>query len=80
MDAKLQFRVVDPKNAILEVSDVNNAVLERAALELRKVIGSYTLDELLRLEDRNKVTTDILAQLRHLEAPWGIKFDTVRYS
>ncbi|MCK5435771.1 MAG: slipin family protein, partial [Nitrosomonadaceae bacterium] len=45
VNAVVYFRVVDPKNAILQVEDFMNATNQLAQTTLRAVLGKHELDE-----------------------------------
>jgi regulator of protease activity HflC (stomatin/prohibitin superfamily) len=45
------YRIVDPRQAMLEVRSVDNAVIQVALTTLRTGIGQYTLDDVLKAQD-----------------------------
>src|SRR5262245_12095424 len=47
VNAVLWYRVVDPRNAIIEVKGVANAVIQVSVTTLRTVLGQHTLDDVL---------------------------------
>ena len=51
INAVIWQRVIDPKRAVLEVTDVDNAVVEIALTTLRSVIGLHTLDNVRKEQD-----------------------------
>src|SRR3989344_7582771 len=75
VNAVLYFKVIEPKNAILEVEDFRFAVSQLAQTTMRDVIGEVTLDELLAKRD------DISKRIREIvdkaTDPWGISVVSV---
>ena len=71
VDGVVFFQVLDAAKATYEVSDFHSAALNLTTTNIRTVMGSMDLDELLSQRDR------INAQLLHVvdEAtnPWGVK-------
>src|SRR5215475_3898299 len=48
VNAVVWYRVVDPKNAVLEVKNIDTAVIQVALTTLRTGIGQHSLDEVLK--------------------------------
>src|SRR5436305_5434299 len=75
VNAVIYFRVVDPRLAVLEVSNFLYATSQLAQTTLRSVLGEVELDELLsKREDLNVRLQSILDQ--HT-SPWGVKVTLV---
>jgi regulator of protease activity HflC (stomatin/prohibitin superfamily) len=75
VDAVIYYRVVDPINAVIRVSDYNLATSLLAQTTLRDVLGQIELDDLLsKREDLNKRLQEILDRYTD---PWGIKVTAV---
>ena len=75
VDAVIYYRVVDPINAVIQVSDYNLATSLLAQTTLRDVLGQIELDDLLsKREDLNKRLQEILDRYTD---PWGIKVTAV---
>lgn len=75
VNAVTYYRVVDPKKAILEVTNYMYATNQLAQTTLRSVLGEASLDELLAQRDEiNSKLQDILDRMTD---PWGIKVSTV---
>jgi regulator of protease activity HflC (stomatin/prohibitin superfamily) len=51
INAVVWYRIFDPKEAILEVRAVDNAVIQVALTTLRTGIGQYTLDDVLKEQE-----------------------------
>ena len=75
VDAVIYYHVVDPINAVIQVSDYNLATSLLAQTTLRDVLGQIELDDLLsKREDLNKRLQEILDRYTD---PWGIKVTAV---
>jgi len=75
VNAVLYFRVVDAKNAIINVENFMQATEQLAQTTLRSVLGQHELDELL--SERDKLNVDIQQVLDLQTDPWGIKVSNV---
>jgi len=75
VNAVVYFRVVDPKQAIIQVVDFFNATSQLAQTTLRSVLGKHELDELLA--SREKLNFDIQQTLDTQTDAWGIKVSNV---
>jgi regulator of protease activity HflC (stomatin/prohibitin superfamily) len=75
VNAVVYFRVVDPKQAIIQVVDYFGATSQLAQTTLRSVLGKHELDELLAA--REKLNFDIQKQLDTQTDAWGIKVSNV---
>ena len=69
-------RIVDPGRALLEVTDVGNAVIQVAVTTLRSVIGQHTLDDVLKEQD--KIAHVIETAVDKVTTPWGVKVERVQ--
>src|SRR5215472_16075354 len=76
VDAVVDFRVVDPIKAKVNVRNYLNNVSQQAQTTLRSVIGQSEMDELL--SERDRVNRQLLRIIDELtEGPWGVKVDRV---
>ncbi len=75
VNAVVYFRVVDPKNAIIQVEDFFAATSQLAQTTLRSVLGKHELDEMLA--ERDKLNADIQRTLDIQTDVWGIKVSAV---
>ena len=71
VSAVLFFRVLDPKRAVLEVTNFLYTTSQLAQTTLRSVLGEVELDELL--SQREKLNIRLQSTLDQDTAPWGIK-------
>jgi regulator of protease activity HflC (stomatin/prohibitin superfamily) len=71
VNAVIFFRVVDPRRAIVEVSNFLYATSQLAQTTLRSVLGEAELDELL--SQREKLNLRLQSILDQHTEPWGIK-------
>ncbi len=75
VNAVTYYRVIDPKRAILEVTNYMYATNQLAQTTLRSVLGEATLDELLA--NRDEINGKLQDILDRMTDPWGIKVSTV---
>ena len=71
MNAVIFLRVIDPRQAVVEVSDYVNQTSQFAQTTLRSVLGEAELDELLA--HREKINMRLQSILDAHTAPWGVK-------
>ena len=75
VNAVAYFRIVDPRNAIVQVENFMVATSQIAQTTLRSVLGQHVLDELL--SEREKINAILQGIIDEATAPWGIKVSIV---
>ncbi|MPY88538.1 MAG: slipin family protein [Luteitalea sp.] len=75
VNAVLYFRVMNPKNAIVEVENFHYATSQLAQTTLRSILGRAELDDLLAQRDR--LNQELQQILDSQTDPWGIKVSSV---
>src|SRR6266576_3193779 len=75
VNAVAYFRIVEPKNAIVQVENFMVATSQKAQTTLRSVLGQQVLDELL--SERDKINAILQEIIDESTAPWGIKVSIV---
>jgi regulator of protease activity HflC (stomatin/prohibitin superfamily) len=75
VNAVIYFRVIDPRLAVLEVTNFLYATSQLAQTTLRSVLGEVELDELL--SQREKVNVRLQSILDQHTSPWGVKVTMV---
>src|SRR5579859_4316608 len=75
VNAVIYFRVIDPRLAVIEVSNFLYATSQLAQTTLRSVLGEVELDELL--SQREKLNLRLQAVLDSQTAAWGVKVTLV---
>jgi regulator of protease activity HflC (stomatin/prohibitin superfamily) len=75
VNAVAYFRIVDPRDAIVQVENFMVATSQIAQTTLRSVLGQHVLDELL--SEREKINAILQAIIDEATGPWGIKVSIV---
>jgi regulator of protease activity HflC (stomatin/prohibitin superfamily) len=75
VNAVIYFRVIDPRLAVVEVSNFLYATSQLAQTTLRSVLGEVDLDELL--SQRDKLNVRLQSILDQHTSPWGVKVTMV---
>src|SRR6476619_768112 len=75
VNAVAYFRIVEPKDAIVQVENYLVATSQIAQTTLRSVLGQHSLDELL--SEREKINAILQGIIDEQTAPWGIKVSIV---
>src|SRR6202158_5364792 len=75
VNAVAYFRIVAPKDAIVQVENFMVATSQKAQTTLRSVLGQHVLDELL--SEREKINAILQEIIDEQTAPWGIKVSIV---
>ncbi|MFW0055488.1 MAG: slipin family protein [Coxiella endosymbiont of Dermacentor silvarum] len=75
VNAVIYFRVIDPKQAVIQVEDYYEATSQLAQTTLRSVLGQHELDAML--SEREKLNKDIQEILDTETDAWGIKVSNV---
>jgi regulator of protease activity HflC (stomatin/prohibitin superfamily) len=71
VDGVVFFQVLDPAKASYQVSDMYRAIRQITLTNIRTVMGSMTLDELL--SQRDTINTQLLHVVDDAASTWGIK-------
>ena len=73
--AVIWYAVTDPVKSVVDVRDVDRAVIQVALTSLRNIIGRHTLDDVLKEQER--LGTDMRLVIDAATEPWGVKVTRV---
>src|SRR5262245_48338311 len=75
VNAVVWYRIVDPRQAVLEVKNIDIAVIQVALTTLRNGIGQHSLDEVLK--EQETVSSVIQQKIDAVTEPWGVKVERI---
>jgi regulator of protease activity HflC (stomatin/prohibitin superfamily) len=75
VNAVAYFRIVEPRDAIVQIENFMVATSQIAQTTLRSVLGQHVLDELL--SEREKINSILQGIIDEQTAPWGVKVSVV---
>jgi regulator of protease activity HflC (stomatin/prohibitin superfamily) len=69
------YSITDPTRSVVEVKNVDGAVIQVALTSLRNIIGRHTLDDVLK--EQEKLGIDMRLTIDGATEPWGVKVSRV---
>ena len=76
VDAVVYYRVLDPRNAVLETTNYSYATSTFAQTALRDITGNFELDEIL--SKRDEISSQIKEIVDKQTDKWGIDIENVK--
>ena len=76
VNAVVWYRIINPQSAVLEVKNIDTAVIQVALTTLRNGIGRHSLDEVLK--EQESVASVIQGKIDAVTEPWGVKVERVQ--
>jgi regulator of protease activity HflC (stomatin/prohibitin superfamily) len=73
--AVIWYAVTDPTKSVIEVRNVDGAVIQVALTSLRNIIGRHTLDDVLK--EQEKLGIDMRLTIDAATEPWGVTVSRV---
>ncbi|MGO4259106.1 SPFH domain-containing protein [Lysobacter sp. TAB13] len=73
--AVIWYATVDPVKAVVDVRDIDDAVIQVALTSLRNIIGRHTLDAVLK--DQERLSSEMRLAIDLATEPWGVKVTRV---
>ena len=73
--AVIWYAVTDPVKSVVEVRDVDGAVIQVALTTLRNIMGRHSLDDVLK--DQEALGADMRQAIDGATEPWGVKVTRV---
>ena len=75
IDAAAFYQILEPARAAYEITNLNQALLVLSMTNIRSVIGSMDLDQIL--SHRDEINERLLKVMDAAAAPWGVKVTRV---
>lgn len=68
---KVQFKITDPKKALLNVQNVDHNTVEKCKMVLRNLLGQMEINEVLK--SKSQISLETKEKLEQVERDWGIE-------
>jgi len=76
VDVSVQYKFLDATKALLNVENVENAVIERCKMELCNKLSSMKIDDLL--QNKSEISRSVSESMIKIKDDWGVNISSIQ--